>query len=226
MSKQKIKAILFGATGLAGSGVLLECLKNPEVEKLTVITRRSTGKSQEKLTEIIHSDYLDYSGIEEQLKDHNTCFYCLGVSQTQVKGEQEYRKITLDFTLAAAEVLIKVNKDMTFCFLSGTGTDSAEKSRMMWARVKGEAENKLGNFPFRRLYHFRPAYIHPVDGIKHSLFLGKILGPLYPVFNRLLPSIVTTTREFGSAMINAVLQNLKSQIFENSDIRELGKENQ
>jgi len=225
MEHEKIKAVLFGATGIAGSGVLNECLKHPNVEKITIITRTEIGIKHEKLTEIIHANYLDYSKIKQQLTGHNTCFYCLGISQSQEKDEHKYRVITLDYTLVAAKVLTEVNPDITFCFLSGMGTDPTLKSRQMWARVKGQAEKSLEEFPFKKLYIFRPGYIHPVGGKKHRLFLIRIMSPLYPILNKLFPGYVTTTEEFGLAMLNAVLTESEKMVFENKDIRELGKKN-
>jgi uncharacterized protein YbjT (DUF2867 family) len=222
MENEKIKAVLFGATGIAGSGVLDECLKHPMVKKVTIITRTETGIKHDKLTEIVHSNYLDYSNIKQQLEGHNTCFYCLGISQSQEKDEQKYREITLAYTLAAAKILAEVNKDFTFCFLSGMGTDPTLKSRQMWARVKGQAEKSLEDFAFRKLYVFRPGYIHPVDGKRHRLFFIRIISPFYPILNKLFPGYVTTTEEFGLAMLNAVLNESEKQVFENKDIRELG----
>ena len=223
MKNKSMKVILFGATGLAGSGVLNECLKHPQVEKVTIITRKNSGIKHEKLEEIIHDDFLDYSSIKEKLSGYNACFWCLGVSQVKVRDKSKYREITLDYTLAAAKVLTEMNKEISFCFLTGVGTDPNMKSKQMWARIKGEAEKRLEDFPFKNLYIYRPGYIHPLGEIKHSLFLGRIVGPLYPLFNKLFPAFVTTTEEFGLAMINAVLNDSDKQIFENKDIREISK---
>lgn len=223
MKNKKIKAVIFGATGMAGSGVLDECLKHPNVEKVTLVTRTETGIKHEKLTEIIHTNFLDYSKIKLQLTGYNTCFYCLGISQSQEKDEQKYREITVDFTLSAAKVLSEVNPDLTFCFLSGMGTDSTMKSRQMWARVKGEAERRLEDFPFKKLYVFRPGYIHPVGDKKHRLLFIRIISPFYPILNKLFPGYVTTTEEFGLAMLNAVLTKSEKKAFENKDIRAIGR---
>lgn len=221
MKEVSIRAVIFGATGMVGTGVLMECLKHPRVEKVTVVTRKSTGFHHEKLKEIIHLAFLDYSKIEQELEGHNACFYCLGVSQTQVKGVEKYREITLDYTLAAAQALVNTNDDLTFCFLSGAGTDPTMKSRFMWARVKGEAENKLREFPFKAQYNFRPGYIHPIGDIKHSLAFARVISPLFPVLNKIFPALVTTTQEFGLAMINTLLVKPEKNVFENRDIRKL-----
>jgi uncharacterized protein YbjT (DUF2867 family) len=218
-----LQAVIFGATGLAGSSVLDECLKHPEVKRVTVVTRRSTGKNHNKLKEIIHQDFLDYSSIEDRLRGHNACFYCLGVSQTKVRNEDEYHEMTYDFTIAAAKTLTQINSELTFCFLSGAGTDPTMKSRFMWARIKGKAERDLESFPFKKLYIFRPGLIQPVSGKDHSLTITKITRPFYPVLYKLFPSFVTNTQEFGRAMITAALLAPSIEIFENRDIREKAK---
>ena len=223
MKRKPIKAIIFGATGLVGSAVLLQCMKHSEVESITVISRKSKGIQHEKLKEIIHDNFLDYSGLEDQLKGFNACFYCLGVSQLQVSNEDEYHRITYDFTIAAAEILLRLNPEITFCFLSGSGTDSTEKSRMMWARIKGKAENAISKMNFKKVYHFRPALIFPKDGIKHSTTMTKILWPFYPVLNMLFPAFILNTTQFGLAMINVALYGYERMILENKDIKALGR---
>jgi uncharacterized protein YbjT (DUF2867 family) len=223
MATKTIQAVIFGATGLAGSGVLDECLKHPGVIKVTVVSRRSTGKKHAKLNEIIHQNFLDYSSIENGLKGHNACFYCLGVSQTKVRDEKKYHEMTYDFAMAAAKALSEVNEELTFCFLSGAGTDPTMKSRFMWARIKGKAERDLESIPFKKLYIFRPGFIQPVGGKKHSLTMTRIISPFYPVLYKLFPSFITNTEEFGLAMINAVLFGSTNKIFENRDIRKMAK---
>ena len=172
----KISAILTGATGVAGSGVLSACLENSCVERVSILTRKSTGIRHEKLSEIIHGDFLDYSKIENQLACHDACFWCLGTSVTKIRKEEDYHRITYDFTMEAARIFEKINPGMTFCFLSGMGTDATQKSRMMWARIKGKAETDLGNFNFK-LYNFRPGFINPVKGHKGGSVIGSLLYP-------------------------------------------------
>jgi uncharacterized protein YbjT (DUF2867 family) len=218
----EINAILYGATGQIGQGVLIECLAHPEVKSVLVIGRSGCGVEDEKITEIIHRDLLDYSAIEDSLQGYNACFYCLGVSSVGMSKE-EYYKITYDYTVKAAEALTKHNKDMTFCFISGAGTDEKEKSRMMWARVKGKAENVLRNYPFKNLYLMRPGYIQPVKGVTTRLKLYRYLGPLYPVLRFIFPKNITNTEEVGKAMIHAVLYGYEKQILVNSDIIKLAK---
>ncbi len=217
MSKE-ISVIITGATGTAGSGVLHACLNHPSVKRVSVLTRNSCGIEHDKLVEIIHDDFLDYKKIEEKLAGHNACFWCLGVSQIKVRNEEDYHRITYDFTIEAAKVLDKLNPGATFCFLSGMGTDETEKSRMMWARIKGKAEKDLGNFNFK-LYNFRPGFIHPIKGQKSSSIIGSMLYP----FIRNSAKMCVEADEFGLAMINATLFGYKKNTLENADIRDLAK---
>jgi uncharacterized protein YbjT (DUF2867 family) len=216
----EINAIIFGATGMIGQGVLIECLEHPNVKSILVIGRKNCGKRNDKLKEIIHTDFLDYSAIEKELSGYNACFFCLGVSAVGMK-EQDYHVITHDYVVKAADVLSKLNPEMTFCFISGAGTDETLKSRMMWARVKGKAENSLKKMPFKKVYLMRPAYIQPKKGIKSSYTMYKILRPFYPVWKLLFRKYVTNTIEVGQAMINAVLYGVDKQTLENKDLIEL-----
>lgn len=215
MSK-KISVIITGATGNAGSGVLHACLNHPEVKKVSVIIRRSTGNKHEKLVEIIHDDFQNYQKIKNKLTGHDACFWCLGVSQSKVRKEEDYHRITYDYTMEAAKVLEKLNPGMTFCFLSGLGTK--ENGRMMWARIKGKAEADLANFNFQ-LFNFRPGFIHPIKGHKSSTMLGSILYP----FIKNSAKYSVEADEFGLAMINATLFGYDKHNLENADIRELAK---
>ncbi|MFC1650015.1 NAD(P)H-binding protein [Candidatus Latescibacterota bacterium] len=216
-----MKIIIFGASGQAGSGVLSACLKHPQVEKITSVVRKPSGIENDKLTEILHTDYLDYSGIDDRMRGHDACFWCLGISQTLVKTESEYRLITQEYTLAAADVLSKISDSMTFCFISGMGTDPTMKSRQMWARIKGETEINLAFYPFKKLYIFRPGFIHPVDKKSARMLYVKLVHPLYPLLNMLFPKYIVTNEELGRAMINTVLTQSDQAIFENTDIRKL-----
>ncbi len=215
---ESISVIITGATGVAGSGVLQACLNSPMVEKVSVLTRRSIGREHEKIVEIVHDNFLDYQAVKEKLAGHDACFWCLGVSQAKVQKEEDYKRITYDFTMAAARLLEDLNPDMTFCFLSGVGTDETGKSRMMWARIKGKAETDLANFKFK-LYNFRPGFIHPIKGKKGSSIIGTILYP----FIRNSPKMSVEAEEFGRAMINAALFGYEKHTLENPHIRVLAK---
>ncbi len=218
----KIKAILFGATGMVGEGVLHECLEHPEVEAVLVIGRRSCDTKHAKLREIIHDDFFNYSSIQDNLKGYNACFFCLGVSSVG-KNENEYTRVTYDLTIHAAKVLSGLNPEMTFCYVSGTGTDSTEKGRLMWARVKGKTENDLMKLPFEASYMFRPGFIKPTKGLRNAYSISSVVGTIYPLLKTLLPRYVCTLKEIGIAMINVSLKGYPKMILENDDISEFGR---
>ena len=213
----KIKAILFGATGMVGEGVLHVIINHADVEKVLVVGRRPCGVTHPKLKELLHNDFFDYSAMEEQLKGYNACYFCLGVSSLGM-SEKEYTRISHDLTLSAAAVLSRLNPDMTFCYVSGTGTDSTEQGRVMWARVKGRTENDLIKLPFKATYLFRPAFIRPTKGLRNAHALSTATGLLYPVWRILVPRYVCTLEELGYAMIRASMQGCPKQILENTDI--------
>lgn len=216
----KIKAIIFGATGMVGEGVLLEALKNPDVESVLVVGRRSCNTNHHKLKEVIHKNFFDYSTIEVHLKGYNACLFCLGVSSLGM-SEKDYTRITYELTMGAAEILSKLNPGMTFCYISGTGTDSREKSRMMWARVKGKTENDLAKLPFKAVYSFRPGLMKPSKGQKNVKPIFKALGWFYPVWKFLSPKNVCTLEDLGVAMIKASMTGYSKPILENLDITQL-----
>ena len=209
---------------MVGKGVLLECLDHPEVESVLVINRSSLGIEHEKLKEIVHNDFNDFSSIQDQLAGYNACFFCLGVSAVGM-SEEKYRKITYDLTLQFAELLSSLNPDMIFNYVSGAGTDSSESGRQMWARVKGKTENDLLNLPFKKVYLFRPGVIIPRKNIKSKTTLYNIayfvLKPILPIWKWLAPGSITTTTQVGQAMINSVLHRVDKIHLENRDINQL-----
>ena len=214
----KIKTIILGTTGMVGEGVLHESLNHPEVVSVLVINRRPCGIKHPKLAEIIHNDFHDFSAIQQNLIGYNACYFCLGVSSIGMK-ETDYRRVTYDLTMHIANTLVKINPEMIFCYVSGTGTDSTEKGRSMWARVKGKTENDLMKLPFKASYMFRPGYIQPTPGLKNAYKIYKIIGPLYPVWNTLFPKYVCTLKQLGLAMINCTINESGAQILECIDIR-------
>jgi hypothetical protein len=216
----KIKAIITGATGMVGEGVLHECLLRPDVESVFVINRKPCGVKHDKLKEIIHKDFFDLSPIENQLSGYNACYFCAGVSSVG-KKEDEYKHITYDLTLNFAKTLLKLNTEMTFCYISGVGTDSTEKGRIMWARVKGKTENDLLKLPFKDAYMFRPGFIKPTVGLKNAYKSYKFFTPFYPIFRKLFPKYVVTLEEVGLAMINVTLFESDKKILECRDISKL-----
>ncbi len=218
----KIKAILFGATGMVGAGVLHVILDHPDVESVLVIGRRPCGVKHPKLTELLHNDFFNYSAIEEQLRGFNACYFCLGVSSVGM-SEKDYTRISYDLTMSAATVLSRLNPDMTFCYVSGTGTDSTEQGRIMWARVKGRTENALMKLPFKAAYLFRPGFIRPIKGVGNAHAISGAVGLLYPVWKFFFPRYVCTLEELGLAMVHAAGQGYPEHILENKDITHLAK---
>jgi hypothetical protein len=218
----KIRAIVTGATGMVGEGVLHECLQHPQVEAVLVINRKPCGVTHTKLKEIIHADFFDIAPIADQLKGYNACYFCLGVSSVGMK-EPEYYKLTYTLTMHVAETLSRLNPDMTFCYVSGAGTDSTEKGRQMWARVKGKTENNLAKLPFKQEFNFRPGFMLAAKGAKNLLPFYKYIAWMYPFFRRFFPSMVCTLAEVGEAMINVTLYGYEKQILEVKDIVEAAK---
>ena len=220
-----MKIILFGATGMVGQGVLLECLADPEVTAILVVGRSSILKTDPKIREILHPNFEDFSALEREMTGYDACFFCMGVSSAGM-SEAKYHHLTYDFALAAAGVLAKANPGMTFIYVSGMGTDSTEKGSVMWARVKGKTENDLMKLPFKRTFLFRPAAIQPYDGVqpknKWLRVLLVLFGPLFPVFKWLFPKYVTTTRRVGKAMIRVAREGGPQPWIENWDINRLG----
>lgn len=216
----KLNVIITGATGMVGEGVVHECLLHDDIEQVLVISRKPCGMVHYKLKEIIHSDFFDFSAIENQLTGYNACFFCLGVSSVGMK-EPEYTKLTYDLTMHVAKTLSTKNSDMVFCYVSGASTDSTEKGRLMWARVKGKTENDLMKLSFKKVYNFRPGIIEPTKGLKNTLGFYKYAGWLIPVVRLIMP--IVTLKQIGLAMINTVSKGYEKQILEVKDIIELSK---
>jgi hypothetical protein len=213
----KIRAIITGATGMVGEGVLHECLQSDEVESVLLLSRKHYSTAHQKVKEILHENFLDISIIKDQLIDYNACFFCLGVSSIGMK-EADYTKLTHTLTMHVADTLCQLNPAMTFCYISGARTDSSEKGRSMWARVKGKTENDLMKLPFKQVYNFRPGIIKPTKGLKNTLSLYKYLGWLFPVLNLFFSKNICTLKEIGLAMIHAATKGYNKQILEVKDI--------
>jgi len=204
---------------MVGEGVLLECLNHPDVEQILVVNRKPGGVSHLKLREIVLPDLFNLAPIEPQLTGYNACFFCLGVSSVGISKE-EYARITYDLTLNMAGLLAKLNSEMTFCYVTGAGTDSSERGRIAWARVKGATENALMRL-FKRSYMFRPAFMKPTPGRKNVKSYYKWVAWLYPIGRALYPAGFCTLQEVGRAMINAAGKGHPKQILEVKDIVEL-----
>lgn len=215
---------MFGATGMVGQGVLRECLLDPDVERVLAVGRSPLRQTHEKLRELIHDDFTDYSRIEGELAGHDACFFCLGVSAAGMT-EQEYHRVTYDYALAAGETLARVSPDMTFVYVSGAGTDSTERGLFMWARVKGKTENALLRLPFRAAYMARPAFIQPRHGIASKTGLYRavyaVLGPAYPLLRAVAPKHVTTTEDVGRAMLELARRGAPKRVLDSADLAAL-----
>ncbi|AZN42375.1 NAD-dependent epimerase/dehydratase family protein [Paenibacillus albus] len=219
-----MKILLFGATGMVGQSVLRECLLDSEVEQVLAVGRSGTGKSHPKLAEIVHSNLLNLSSIEPQLTDYDACLFCLGVSSAGM-SEEKYRAVTYDLTLSVAHTLVRLNPHMTFIYVTGSGTDSTEQGRSMWARVKGKTENDLLKLPFKGAYMFRPGAILPKYGVRsktgwYQLFY-TLLRPLYPLLERGFKNAVTTSDQLGRAMVKVAKHGYSKPHIESRDINHI-----
>lgn len=218
-----MRIIVFGATGMVGQGALEACLRDDMVTDVLVIGRSSTGRTHPKLREVHHDDFTDLTAVQAQLSGYDACLFCLGVSSVGMT-EAAYRAITYDVTLAAAKALLDASPDLAFCYVSGAGTDGSGKSRLMWARVKGETENALlAQSP--RAYMFRPAFILPIRGIRAKTrarsLLYRAMTALYPALRRLAPRQVTTSLRLGQAMIEAARSGAEHRVLTTADINEV-----
>jgi len=222
--ESSMNVLLFGATGMLGQGVLRECLLDSGVVSVVTIGRSVTGISQPRLREIVHADLTDYAPLESQLSGFDACFFCLGVSSAGLT-EEKYWRVTYDFTLLAAETLVRLNPGMTFVYISGQGTDSTERGRTMWARVKGRTENALLRLPFKAAYMFRPGIIEPRFGARSRTgwyrALYAISRPLFPVLRWAFPDQVLATDEIGRAMLIVARDGAPKPVLETRDIRAL-----
>lgn len=219
-----MKVLIFGATGMVGQGVLRECLAAPDVTAVQTVGRAATGVRHDKLREVVRPDLTDLAPVAGELAGFDACFFCLGVSSFRMP-EAEYTRLTYDLTMGIAQVLAPINPGMVFAYVSGTGTDSSEQGRIMWARVKGRTENALRRLPFRAVYLFRPGAIVPMNGERPRAaayrYLAPVLSPLLPLARSLFPDSVTTTEAMGRAMLNAVRRGAPQPVLEPRDINAL-----
>lgn len=217
-----MKVILTGATGMVGEGVLIECLAHPEVENVLVIGRRSSGRTHSKMAEILHSDFLNIQPIANKFAGYDAFFFCAGVSSIRMK-EGEYYKLTYELTINVAQEFKRQNsnKNLVFCYVSGYATDSSERGKSMWARIKGKTENKLIEIFGKGAYMFRPGYMRPTKGQKNIVkaYLGWQIS--YPFMKLIMPKFTCSLKEVGLAMINCALHGYSKNILEVNDIKEM-----
>jgi len=218
-----MKVIVTGATGMVGKGVLLECLEDESISEVLSISRRSLDISHPKLKELIHKDFSEFESVSSQLEGYEACYHCMGVSSAGM-SEEDYTRLTYDISLALAKVLLTHNPGMTFTYVSGQGTSSAE-SGSMWARVKGKTENDLLKLGFRQAFMFRPGMIIPVKGVSPSSRLYSVminsLGWLLKIMKVLMPKAVVDSAQIGQAMINITQKGYGKEVIDPADILEL-----
>ncbi len=216
-----MKIIITGTTGMVGEGVLLECLDHPQVTEVLSVSRKPTGLSHPKLKEYIVPDFLALKENDDKLKGYDACFFCAGISSVGMK-EEEYRKITYDITLNFAKA-VNPNSQMSFTYVSGAGTDSSEKGRLMWARVKGKTENDLMKLPFKQAFAFRPAFMEVTKGQKNVLKIYRYGSWLIPLMRILMPNQICTIGQVGQAMIYAAQNGYEKNVIDVKDIKILAE---
>lgn len=220
-----MRIVIVGATGMIGSGALLECLDDPRVTSVLAVGRSATGVRHPRVTDVVHADLFNCEPLQPQFAGCDACFFCLGVSAAGL-NEATYRHLTYDLTLAVAQAMLPVCPALTFCYVSGQGTDTSERGRIMWARVKGATENALLRLPFKDAYLLRPGFVQPLRGVRSRTALYRAfytaLGPLNAVIPRLLPSFATTTVKLGRALIRVAKGGDPKKILTNADINRLG----
>ena len=221
-----MKVILFGATGMVGQGVLRECLLDPAVSQVLAIGRVATGQKHDKLREIAHANFLDFAAIESETSGYDACFYCVGITSSGMK-EEDYHRVTYEYAVSAARTLLKVSPGLTFIFVSGAGSDSTERGKTMWARVKGKTENAILAMPFKASFVFRPAIIRPLHGIKSKTrsyrVMYSILGPLVPLIKAISPGSMSTTEIVGRAMLKVAKQGAPVRVLHTKEINAMGE---
>jgi hypothetical protein len=206
---------------MVGEGVLHICLNDPAIEQVLVINRRPCGVKHAKLEEAIHKDFHDFSALKDRITGYNACYFCMGVSSMGMK-EDKFHSLTYDITMAMARIFASVNPSAVFCYISGAGTDSSEKGRTMWARVKGKTENHVMDL-FPQGYAFRPGYIQPIKGMKNSYRFYKYTSPFYPILKTLFPGYVCSLEDIGRSMIHVTLNPHEPRILECKDITSVAK---
>jgi uncharacterized protein YbjT (DUF2867 family) len=224
VNEQTMKVLIFGASGMVGQGVLRVCLHDDAVSEVLVIGRTALAQQHAKMRMIVRDDLLEFNGLGAELATVDACFYCLGVSSTGL-DESAYTRITFDLTLAAARALALAHPGACFTYVSGAGTDSSERGRSMWARVKGRTENALLALPLKAVM-FRPGAIAPLHGEvsktpSYRLFY-TVLGPLLSRLKPYFPGFITSTEQLGRAMLAVARHGSAKPVLESTDIEKLG----
>jgi len=216
-----INVIITGTTGMVGEGVLIQCLNSPEIDSILVVNRKSCGYTHPKLIEIIHQDFFDFSKIENELTGYNACFFCLGITSVGASDEVYY-KMTYTLTMHVAETLSRLNENMTFCYVSGSGTN--ENGRLNWQKVKGKTENDLMKLPFEQVFNFRPGFIKPMKEQKFAHKFYNYINWMFPIGRSLFPNGFCKMTELAQAMINTLSHNNERKTLEGKEIIALANE--
>lgn len=217
---KQISVIITGATGMVGEGVLMECLSSPQVAEVLSVSRRPAGKSHPKLKEYVVADFLGLREGDPMLRGYDACFFCAGVSSIGM-SEKDYSRVTYDTTLHFAGIVAAANPQMTFIYVSGKGTDSSEKGRSMWARVKGRTENALLKLPFKKVHNFRPGFMKAIPGQEYTLKLYRYFAWMFPLLKVLSPDSASTLSQVAQAMILCAATEAGKPVMEVSDINRL-----
>ena len=209
---------------MVGTGALVECLADDRVRSVIALTRSPLNRTHPKLREVRRDDFFHYNDCRADFAVCDACFFCLGVSSIGM-DEKTYTRLTYDLTLAAAHTLVALNPGMTFCYVSGVGTDSTERGSRMWARVKGRTENALLALPFKAAFMFRPGYIQPVGDVRSRTGWVQaaytVVAPFYPVLRRLMPNATTTTANLGRALIRVAAEGYSKPVLYSADMNRL-----
>ncbi|GAA3966474.1 epimerase [Pedobacter ginsengiterrae] len=220
-SRNQNNVIITGTTGMVGEGVLIRCLNSTEIDSVLVINRKPCGYTHPKLKEIIHLDFFNFAPIEAELSGYNACFFCLGITSVGA-DDDTYYKMTYTLTMHIAETLSKLNKDMTFCYVSGGGTNA--DGRLKWQKVKGKTENDLMKLPFEQVFNFRPGFIKPIKEQRYAHKFYKYINWMFPIGRAISPNGFCTMTELGDAMINTLSHNNERRVLEGKDIIALATE--
>ncbi len=212
--------LVTGATGLVGAEVIRQAIADKDITGITALARRPLAIDHPKLVTVPHKDFINYSGIGPVLSRQDACLWCLGISQSQV-SKQEYEVITYNYTIAAAKAMVQANPAITFMFLSGAGADSQEKSKTLFARVKGRAENELQRLRIQKLYIARPGGIRPIHSNPRTAFVNKLMIPLFPLLELLTPAYIINSVQLARAMLHIVKHGSDKLIFENMDLKQI-----
>jgi hypothetical protein len=221
--ENKLKVIITGSTGMVGEGVTKVCIDDPKISQILLINRRKSGFEHQKIKEIVIADLVNLSLFEDELCGYDACLYCLGVSSVGM-NKSNYYKITYELTLNIAKLLSRFNKNMTFIYVSGAGTDSTEKRIGSWSAVKGKTENDLMKLPFKKVYGYRPGFLKPMKGTKYSHNYYKYINWIFPIGKRIMPDYFNTLEDLGKSMINILIYDFIKTIVKGKDIKLLAEQ--